>query len=562
MIDPDAEVGGPTTPEDIDASTYFSGLTPEGRRELVAFFGPRLNIADGTTVCHEGTPADSWWVVLSGTADVTVDGAYVTTIGPGEIVGDVSLLDGGWRSATVTAREQLVLAELGAGTFERFLDEVPGFERALLRQMAARLRTTTRRPRGVPTTSASPSVTRPLPDDLLSVLADPAFYQSPHPYYAALREEDRIRWDEALELWFVSRYDDVRFILRDRRFANDPSTASPTAMLTARAELDEEMGSSGLITHRDGSEHQRLRRLFSQILTPKRVDGLRSEVRETVHEMLDRGRERGELDFVDEIAVPLPTHTISRLLGLPRGDEHLLHMWSVDLASVSDPILDPSRRAKVIAAGQSMRAYLADQFALRRTDPAGDALGELLELAPSCGVSDADLLNNTMLMYIAGHTTTSALIASGGAALTAAPDQWQRLRDEPGLVPNAVEEFLRFDAPVPFSRRYALEDVEIGPVTIGAGQSAAVCLSSANRDPRQFGGDADALRVARRGAHEHLAFAAGRHFCIGAGLARLEAQVTFEAMIHRWERLEALEPVVWRESFVARLPVALRLRAG
>jgi cytochrome P450 len=548
--------------EDLAGHDLFARLSEHGRRELLALFGPRQTVPDGEVVCREGTVADTWWAVLHGTADVTVGGVYVASVGPGEIIGDLSLLDGDWRSATVTAREQLVVTELPAEAFERCLDEVPGFERALLRQLAARLRSTTRRVPSPPTHAASDPQLPALPDDLLSVLLDPAFHQDPHPFYAALREGNRLRWEATLEFWIATRYDEVRLILRDRRFGSDPSMATPTALLSARSDIDRELGDVSLMTHRDGPDHMRVRRLFAQVLMPNRLDSWRSETRDMVAELLASGRERGQIDLVADVAVTLPTQVISRLLGVPTADEAQLHSWSLALADIGAPMLDPSRRAEVLESGRALMAYLGDQIQGRRSRPGDDALSELVSAASASDVTDSELLHNTVLLYVAGHMTTASLIACGFAALIAHPDQWGRLRDDPGLIPNAVEEFLRFDAPVPFVRRYALEDVGVGDAVIRAGQSVVVCPAAANRDSRQFGADADRLRLDRPGAHEHLSFAAGRHFCVGSGLARIEAQATFEGALRTWAELSPVDPTVsWQQSFVGRLPVSLRVQA-
>jgi cytochrome P450 len=548
--------------EDLAEHDLFARLSEDGRREMLAVFGPRRMVPDGEVVCTEGTLADRWWAVLHGTADVTVGGVYVASVGAGEIIGDLSLLDGDWRSATVTARELLVVTELPAEAFERCLDEIPGFERALLRQLAARLRTTTRRVPSPPAQGDGDPQLPVLPDDILMVLLDPKFHQDPHPFYAALREGHRLRWEASLEFWIATRYDEVRLVLRDRRFGSDPAMATPTALLSARSALDQELGDVGLMTHRDGPDHMRVRRLFGQVLTPNRLDRWRSETRDMVSELLDAGRERGQIDLVADVAVALPTQVISRLLGVPTADEAQLHSWSLALADIGAPVLDPSQRAQVIESGRALMDYLGEQIQVRRSKPGDDTLSELVSAAKANDVSDAELLHNTVLLYVAGHMTTASLIACGFAALVAEPDQWKRLREDPGLVPNAVEEFLRFDAPVPFVRRYALEDVSVGDAVIRAGQSVVVCPAAANRDSRQFGADADRLRLDRPGAHEHLSFAAGRHFCIGSGLARVEAQATFEGALRCWAELTPIETeVTWRQSFIGRLPVSLRVKA-
>jgi cytochrome P450 len=359
-------------------------------------------------------------------------------------------------------------------------------------------------------------------------LVDPAVLADPHPALAALRESGRVcRVDMrmGLPVWMVTRYDDVLAALSDPRLSNDPHHASALTEVMRGEFLSRSMIGA------DPPEHTRLRRLVSKAFTARRVEGLRPRVQEITDALLDGISPRGNADLVAEFGLPLPVTVIGELLGVPEADRDRFRRWTDEML---DRPFDPgSDMALVTAARERMHGYLADLVAAKRAHPADDLLTDLVEATDEGERLDAqELLAMTFLLLIAGYVTTVSLIGNGTLALLRHPDQLDRLRADPSLVPQAVEELLRFDGPVnPGLTRYALDDLEIGGVRIPRGDMVLLAIAAADRDPDRFPAP-DRLDIGFADPG-HLAFGHGVHYCLGAPLARLEGQVAFAALLTR-----------------------------
>jgi cytochrome P450 len=359
-------------------------------------------------------------------------------------------------------------------------------------------------------------------------LVDPAVLADPHPTLAALRESGpvhRIDMRMGLPVWIVTRYDDVLEALSDPRLSNDPHNAGALEE-TLRGDF-----LSRSLIGTDPPEHTRLRRLVAKAFTARRVEGLRPRVQEIADALLDRITPRGSADLVGEFALPLPITVIGELLGVPEADRDRFRGWTDEML---DRPFDPgSDMARVAEGRERMHGYLSDLVAAKRTDPADDLLTDLVQASDEGERLDAqELLAMTFLLLIAGYVTTVSLVGNGTLALLRRPDQLERLRADPSLVPQAVEELLRFDGPVnPGLTRFALEDLGIGGVRIPRGDMVLLAIAAADRDPKRFP-DPDRLDV---GAADpgHLAFGHGIHYCLGAPLARLEGQVAFTTLLAR-----------------------------
>jgi cytochrome P450 len=523
---------------------------------LAEAVGPEVGVPAGTVLFREGDAARDCTVILEGEADVLVAGRYVGSAGPGESVGEMGLLDDAPRSATVVARTPLRARVIDAAAFDALLDDAPSVSRALLRQLSRRLRALdqtlarlaalageTTVAVGAPAAPAAP----PPPARLALDPAAPGYFADPYAHYAALREHAPVHRDPVLGTWLLTRYDDVLRLTRDREQSVELARAAGCpAVDRERARLARMDGrGSQMMLRRDPPDHTRMRRIVYRRFTPKEIKKLRPRLQQIVDERLERLAEKGEADLIADFAFPLPFQVISEMLGMPPGDEGLLRGWSEAITKTLDPVITPEQEDAAVAASRAMSEYLLRAIVARGTRPGEDMLTELIDARDEGGaLSEAELADQVQLLFIAGHETTVNLIGNGLLALLRQRDQLERLRRDPALDANAIEELLRFDSPAQFTRRVALQDLEYGGRRIPAGSLVLACLGAANRDPARWGEMADRVDVARAGAHEHLSFGGGVHHCVGASLARMEGQVALGSLLRRFARIDlAGEPV-------------------
>ncbi|HVM39446.1 MAG TPA: cytochrome P450, partial [Acidimicrobiia bacterium] len=309
------------------------------------------------------------------------------------------------------------------------------------------------------------------------------FAESPYEQYARLRAEEPVH-HSALGPWFLFRHDDVREVIQNPALSVDIANATPTARLDMfEAVLGPEAMAARnergrhAILNIDPPDHTRLRRLMSKAFTPRTVQDLRDRARRIVHEYLDLVDAEGEMDVIADLAFPLPVTVISEMLGMPRGDRDSLRDWSHRLAGTLDPVLSPDEIRAAVEASDQMTAYLRGVIADKRRSPGDDLLTGLIHAEDEGDVlSEAELLDNVILLYIAGHETTVNLIGNGVMALLRHPDRLTELRDDPSLDVNAVEELLRYDSPVQFTRRITLEPMTVDGHEIDAGSFVLTCL--------------------------------------------------------------------------------------
>jgi cytochrome P450 len=286
----------------------------------------------------------------------------------------------------------------------------------------------------------------------------------------------------------------------------------------------------------DPPDHTRARKLVNKAFTPKRIAALRPRIEALVAEEIDAMAERGETDLIHDLAEPLPAIVIAELLGVPPEDHRQFRQWSSRLiAAIAAPTLEERQNAS-LDAGQKILSYLRDIIAARRREPRDDLISAMIQAQEeSDALSDEELLATSQLLLLAGHETTTNLIGNGTLALLREPEQLARLRDDPGMLPTAVEELLRFDSPVQATVRVAREDIAFDDQVIPQGSMVLVNLGAANHDPEVFE-NPDELDIARD-PNPHLGFGFGTHFCMGAPLARLEAEAAFAALIARFPKL-------------------------
>ena len=369
---------------------------------------------------------------------------------------------------------------------------------------------------------------------------EPGFFDDPYRQYAALREHDPVH-RSPLEVWVLFRYDDIVGVLRDSSLSVQVDNATPTArmqMFAEQAPEERERGAHSILNV-DPPDHTRLRRLVSKAFTPKMVHELRPRIQALVDEALEAMAARGEADVIVDLAFPLPFTVISEMLGMPDGNRDEVRGWSHTLTKTLDPILSPEEVDAALAAANNMQSHIQDVLAWKRDHPEDDLLTGLIAAEDEGDrLSEIELLDQVLLLYVAGHETTVNLIGNATLALLGHPDQLARLRSDPELDGGAVEELLRYDSPVQFSRRITTADLDVDGTTIPAGTFTLTCLGSANHDEARWGPTADELDITRPDAGQHMSFGNGIHHCLGSSLARTEAQVAIGTLARRFPDLK------------------------
>ncbi len=304
----------------------------------------------------------------------------------------------------------------------------------------------------------------------------------------------------------------------------------------------------------DPPEHTRLRRLVSKAFTPRAVENLRPRIQEIVDELLADVADKGEMDLVQALAYPLPVIVIAEMLGVPAEDRARFKKWSDDIvATLGGPFTPQDVLQAAARARNELVEYLSGVIADRRESPRDDLISGLIAAEDEGTVlSTQEIYSTTILLLVAGNETTTHLIDNSILALLRNPEQVRLLRDDPSLIGSAVEELLRFIGPVQATGRTLKEDLEIGGQEMKAGDSTFVLLGAANRDPAKWGDDADRLDVTRNPV-DHVALGDGIHFCLGAPLARAEAQIAIGALLERFPDLKlAIEEPEWGGTFIIR----------
>jgi cytochrome P450 len=397
-------------------------------------------------------------------------------------------------------------------------------------------------------------------------IASPEHKADPFPFYARLRAEKpvhRVTVPGGVPALLVTRYDDVVAVLKDDRFSKDrfsgliPELAGKQPWMPAmfrplaRNMLD-----------LDPPDHTRLRAVVQSAFTPRIVEQMRPRIETLADELLDRLVRRGRFNLIHDYALPIPTTVITDMLGVPAADRHRFHRWSQ--AIVASP---PSGLGALKAFPHVwlFLRFIRRLIRMKRLAQTDDLLSALIQ-AEEAGdrLNDDELVAMSFLLLVAGHETTVNLIGNGMLALMQNPEQMDRLRAEPGLIKPAVEELLRFGSPVQTAtERFAREGITIAGVTLPRGSQVLAVLASANRDEQQFP-DADRLDLTRE-PNKHLAFGLGRHFCLGAALARLEGQIAIGALMRRAPGIRlgvSADALKWRRGLVVRglksLPVEVQ----
>ncbi|MGW5251676.1 cytochrome P450 [Streptomyces sp. NPDC004012] len=393
---------------------------------------------------------------------------------------------------------------------------------------------------------------------LLRQITDYTNRADPYPLYKELRKTPVLHEGDGGP-YLVSSYWDILNLLHDPRISSDAANL-------AAAGADEmggaETGLPPSFIRQDPPEHDRLRRIANRAFgpphSPHKIESMRGELAEIVSELIDGLSETRQIDLVDQFAYPFPVTVICRLLGVPREDEPRFRAWVDPIVASLDPDTgreDAERRRAAQEARMQLGMYLAQLVEQRSRKPTGDMLSELVTShGPDGPMTTMEVLSTAVLLLIAGHETTVNLITNGMLTLLRHPEYLERLRDDPRLSVNIVEELLRYEPPVQLvPQRTCIADIEVRGITIPKGSRIWLMLAAGNRDPERFR-DPDRFDP-DRGDIQHLGFGSGIHSCFGAPLARLEAQIALSELARRLDNPRVVEdPPPYRQNAVLRGP--------
>jgi cytochrome P450 len=383
----------------------------------------------------------------------------------------------------------------------------------------------------------------------------PEFIRNPYPLYDQLRRLDPVHITSH-GMYLISRHADVSSVIRDKRFGKDFVERSTRRYGPKIMEEPIFRSMSHWMLQQDPPDHTRLRGLVVKAFTARRVEDMRPRIQEVVDQTLDRVIPQGKMDLIEDFAFRLPVTIICEMLGIPEEHRETFYAGTRDGGRILDPVpLSPAEIAQGNAANMMARMYFQQLFELRRKQPGDDLTTQLVQAEEDGSkLTNEELTANIILLFGAGHETTVNLIGNGLLALHRNPDQLALLKARPELITNAVEEFLRYDSSVQMTGRVTLEDIDdLGTRKIPKGETMLCLLGSANRDPAAYPDSPDRLDITRPNVRP-LSFGGGIHFCLGAQLARIEAEIAISTLLRRLPdlRLDDAENPEWRPTFVLR----------
>jgi len=397
-------------------------------------------------------------------------------------------------------------------------------------------------------------------------LIDAAFLANPYPAYAALRDAGPIHWSDEFfgGAWLLTKHDDVEMALKDPRFSAQRTGAWVKDREEERGELSgfQRLFARALL-FLDAPDHTRLRKVLSAGFRPEVIQQLVPHIEKIVSDLLDQAQAVDSFDFIEKVARPLPVHVITRLMGIEDGQREDFMVWSDHLALfIGSPLPTREQARRAQTSLLAMSAYFETLLEYKRHTP-GDDLTSRLVQAEARGEIDggAELLAQCAMLLFAGHETTRHLLGSGVQALLTHPEQCERLRREPALLPSAVREFLRFDSPVQYTGRRVATDLVLHGQQLRRGDLVLPLIGAASRDPARYTLP-DTLDITRNEGPS-LAFGVGPHVCLGAALTRIEAEIVFRQVLARWPDLRLLDASPrWGSNPAYRGLVALPLAHG
>nr|WP_042178755.1 cytochrome P450 [Kibdelosporangium sp. MJ126-NF4]CEL13399.1 putative cytochrome P450 hydroxylase [Kibdelosporangium sp. MJ126-NF4]CTQ99088.1 putative cytochrome P450 hydroxylase [Kibdelosporangium sp. MJ126-NF4] len=390
----------------------------------------------------------------------------------------------------------------------------------------------------------------------------PEFIENPYPYYAMMRAKEPVHL-HPLGFWVLARHQDVRSLLRSGHSVDERNEAPSPFQELRQAGRGSDFTSvlNRSMLNVDPDDHTRLRRLVSAAFNGRSILGLKARMTEIVDGMLDQIADAGRTDIVKDFAYPLAFSMICELLGMPETDHVALRELLEVIARSAEPVVDPELLGRISTADREFSQRMADVIATKRRHQDDSLLSDMIRAEHEGDkLTEDELIAQVATLYLAGYESTVNLIANGVIALLRNPDQHRLLTGRPDLDANAVEEFLRYDTSVQQVRRITLaphlasDGQEIPPNSFVLG-----LVGSANRDEAAFGPDAGKLRVDRPNAKEHLSFGDRTHYCLGAALGRVQAQLAVGRLVRRFPRLQLTEEVTWKTRVTVRASNAVRV---
>lgn len=382
-------------------------------------------------------------------------------------------------------------------------------------------------------------------------LVSDEFLDDPYPLLRQLQEQEPVYWSETIGGWIVTRYDDIVPTFRDvAHFSNYGRFAKTVEYLPPEdrqklAPFEIHYRQKSLLQS-DPPDHTRLRALMVKPFNAVSIEAMRPKIIKIVNDVIDSVESRGQMDVIRDLAYPLPFSVLGVIMGLPGDRQEEIKHWADEILlfqGVNRPTVELLERSQ--AALLAMRSYLKELVDDKRQNPAGDVISQMVRAeAEGNRLTEQELVYTCVTIMGAGHETTTSLIGNGLNTILNHPEQWQKLRENPSLMTSAIEEMLRYESPVARQPRVIKYDIELGGMNLRKGQVAFQMLNAANRDPDYFT-DPDTFNIERQN-NKHLAFGMGIHFCLGAGLARTEAQEVFKAIMERLPDIQlASKKAVW-----------------
>ena len=562
--------------EHLADSELFSACATDDLARVVAVASAEIAFEADDRLMSEGEIADCCYLIIEGEADVTVSGRYMSSVGSGDAIGEMGLVDGLARMATITARTPMRVRSIDAGRFDELLLASPTFCRGLLRQVSRRLRDLSSREVHL----GSPAVRDPAAAAVAAAVtagSDPSggesviditsteppyldpfeegFWDRPHEQYRRIREAG-VAKHPLVDAWMIAGFDDVQQVLRTPGLASVQIQNGGPSLLP-EMERERILRTDGLGTRAllmvDPPEHTRLRRLVQPAFTPKAIRRAEDLTQALVDTAIDAAEQRGSIELIADFAFPIPFQMISALLGMPASADDDIRKYSGAITAMFDPFSTPEMQADADDAARWMVAFMSDVIDAKRAEPDDAILSTLIQMEDEGDrLTHQELIELVVTLYIAGHETTVHLIGNAVFQLLHNPDQWRQLLADPSLAANAVEEAIRFDSN-PVLRRLITADIELGGQQIVAGDVALLCMAAANRDPLRWGPTADEFDITREGVNLHLGFGSGAHHCLGSSLARMEARTAISSLARRIPGLELVNELpVWNETMVVR----------